>query len=139
MDSSSYCQCARLFFNSSQTKKSIFYIFSALCTTLQQFKRLEKTFGEFIYLRYIVGRWLRLAPALLGSILALYLLPLTGKGPLWFFNEKYVVAPCKNSSSLLSTFLYYSNWNDPLDDYLTRPTLNIVSIYFFNIRFFLFY
>ena len=103
--------------------------FSALLTTLQQFKLLNQVFGgEFSYLRYLLGRWFRLASVLLGSILLIYLLPLAGNGPMWFFNEQYVVAPCKRPSSLLSTFLYYSNWNDPLDDYFTRSTLNIVNI-----------
>ena len=101
--------------------------FSALLTTLQQFKLLNQAL-EFSYLRYLLGRWFRLASVLFGSILLIYLLPLAGNGPMWFFNEQYVAAPCKKPSSLLSTFLYYSNWNDPLDDYFTRSTLNIVNI-----------
>ena len=43
-------------------------------------------------------------------ILLFWLLPLTGNGPLWNMGMKMLVDTCKESESLLSSFLYLSNY-----------------------------
>lgn len=66
-----------------------------------------------------------------GTILLIYLFPLVGDGPMWFYQDQYYVEPCRQSSGLLSSFLYYSNWNEALDQYTIRSTLPIVRFFLF--------
>lgn len=102
------------------------FVFGVLLS-LNQFKRLKRSFGDFSYTTYLIKRWFRLSVALVGTILLLYLLPLLGNGPMWFYNDQAVVAPCRSRRTLASSLLYYSNWNDALDGYFTRSSLPIVS------------
>ena len=99
-------------------------------TIFHQFKLLKRSGGEFSYGTYICQRWFRMSVAMFGTLLALYLYPLIGDGPMWRYNEDSVLRPCRSVSSLISSFLYYSNWNYPLDsyNYATKPYLPIVSI-----------
>jgi len=46
---------------------------------------------------------------------------------MWFYNEQYVVGPCKSVPSLVSSFLYYSNWNEAMDNYTVRSILPICN------------
>lgn len=75
------------------------------------FQYLDAPHDVFSYLLYLIRRWLRLSAPLFGSILFLYLLPMTGFGPLWDQLSDILMPPCTSTSTLTSSLMYYSNWN----------------------------
>lgn len=64
-----------------------------------------------------------------GSLLLIYLIPLFGDGPMWFLNKNWLWPACTSSSSLASSFFYYSNWNSMLSNYTIDDQFYIVSGY----------
>jgi hypothetical protein len=111
------------------------FSFSGLMLSYSMINKLEKSNGKFNYISYILKRWLRLSVSHFGSILIIYLLPLTGSGPIWHRCYQLFQPTCRSTTSLMSNFLYYNNWNEairnyPLEDF---EFWNIVSIFHFII------
>jgi hypothetical protein len=79
--------------------------------------KLEKSNGKFNYISYVFKRWLRLSVSHFGSILIIYLTPLTGNGPIWHKCNQLLQPKCKSWTSLMSNIFYYNNWNEAINDY----------------------
>ncbi len=79
--------------------------------------KLEKSNGKFNYISYVFKRWLRLSVSHFGSILIIYLTPLTGNGPIWHKCNQSLQPKCKSWTSLMSNIFYYNNWNEAINDY----------------------
>lgn len=103
-------------------------IYRGVTIIFQQFNRLDRFKGNFSYVAYVFKRWFRLSAALFGILTFIYLYPLAGDGPVWFANDQWFVEPCRKPESLLSTFLYYSNWNNLIHDYRVRDAIPIVRV-----------
>lgn len=95
---------------------------------LSQFALLRsKRQSEFGYFAYLFGRWFPISAAMFGALLLLYLLPLIGDGPFWYINRNWLWPACTRPSSLVSSFLYYSNWNPTFLDYTIKDEFSVVS------------
>src|SRR5699024_10109395 len=92
-----------------------------------QFSALSGSRGQFGYFAYIWKRWYRLSVAMFGALLLLFLLPLTGDGPFWYITKNWMWPACTSSSSLFSSFLYYSNWNPSFNNYTIEDKFSVVS------------
>ena len=90
---------------------------SGVTVFLQQYNILKHTQGKFNYLYFLIKPWLRVSVLMIGTIMAIYLAPLNGRGPLWYINDQMLAGPCKNPSITASSFLMYSNWLGPLSNY----------------------
>lgn len=75
------------------------------------FRQLDTLNDVFSYALFLLRRWIRLTGPLFGSILFLYLLPMSGSGPLWDRLSNILMPACTSTSSLTSSLLYYSNFN----------------------------
>jgi peptidoglycan/LPS O-acetylase OafA/YrhL len=100
---------------------------SGLVLTYTIIGKLEKSNGKFNYINYLLQRWLRISVSLFGSILMIYLMPLTGSGPIWHDGNVWLQPACRDMSSLLSSFLYNSNWNAARHNYPLTTSFEIVS------------
>lgn len=95
---------------------------------LSQFALLRcKRHSEFGYFAYLFRRWFTLSAAMFGALMLLYLLPLMGDGPFWYINRNWLWPACTRTSSLVSSFLYYSNWNPTFIDYTIKDKFSVVS------------
>lgn len=96
---------------------------------LRQFALLRsKRNSEFGYFAYLFGRWCTLSAAMFGALMLLFLLPLLGDGPFWYLNTNWLWPACTRSSSLVASFLYYSNWNPTFSDYTINDEFSVVSV-----------
>ncbi len=55
-------------------------------------------------------------------------MPLTGDGPIWHIVNQMLQPSCRDKWSILSSFLYYSNWNAEINDYKLKTSFPIVRI-----------
>ena len=80
--------------------------------TYNLLKKLETSGGKFNYSIFIIGLYFRLTPALIGSILFIYLLPLFGDGPLWTDSVmlKDFVGFCQRN--IHKSLLYVNNFEN---------------------------
>ena len=82
---------------------------------------------SFGYFAYFWRHWFRHSVPMFGALLLLFLLPLTGNGPFFYLNRNWLWPACTRTPSLVSSFLYYSNWNQALDDYTIKDEFPVVS------------
>lgn len=108
------------------------------------FRHLNSGHDKFHNILFLLRRWLRLAVPLFGSILFLFILPLTGYGPIWQRMIDSLLPACQQTTSLTSSLLFYSNWNFPNSNFsntdsfvVCNPDTWFLSIIFqLNIIFF---
>jgi len=74
--------------------------------------KFNKTNGRFNYFTFVIERWFRFLVPLLASFISIYLLPLFSNGPIANEGLKWVMPCCKNKTTLLSSLLFISNFND---------------------------
>lgn len=103
------------------------HIYRGVMLIFTQFSQLRKSNGTFSFFIYLWKRWFRLSVAMLGTFFVIFLFPLVGDGPLWFINKQWFLPACKNTASIVSSFLYYSNWNLPMKNYNFTSSFPIVS------------
>ncbi|KAI1294868.1 Nose resistant to fluoxetine protein 6 [Halotydeus destructor] len=75
---------------------------------------LEKHRGKFNYVTYVVHRWQRLTPALLGVICFIIITPSLGSGPIWKKEMNWQSEGCQKNWWL--SLLYLNNWIEPVDE-----------------------
>jgi hypothetical protein len=90
--------------------------------------KLKSSGGKFNYGIYLWKRWLRLSILMSGTFLVIYLMPLTGDGPIWHVGNQMLQPACRDKWSILSSFLYYSNWNTKINDYKLGASFPMVRI-----------
>nr|XP_027194182.1 uncharacterized protein LOC113788916 [Dermatophagoides pteronyssinus] len=86
------------------------FLISGLLLSYSLLRKLAINRGRFNYIVFTVRLWLKYSIPMFFIILLFWLLPLTGNGPLWNMGMKMLVDTCKESESLLSSFLYLSNY-----------------------------
>ncbi|XP_054155968.1 nose resistant to fluoxetine protein 6-like [Oppia nitens] len=96
-----------------------FFTLSGLLLSYGLLRKLDKTNGQFSYVSFIIQRWLRFAVLILGSLLFIYLFPLTGSGPIWQSGIGWVTTGCQNPVNLLKMLLFVHNFRDDHKDQLT--------------------
>ena len=74
-------------------------------------RKLVKTKGRFNYFEFIFQRYIRFIVMSFGSVLFLYIYPLTGTGPIWDEGVGKIVDGCKNPSNMLNNLLFINNFN----------------------------
>ena len=70
---------------------------------------LEKR-QKFDYVIFILYRWLRFTPALIGTLLLYVLLPLMGSGPIYRDSTSLMSEPCERY--FWRNLLYFNNFYD---------------------------
>ncbi|XP_054155916.1 nose resistant to fluoxetine protein 6-like [Oppia nitens] len=76
------------------------------------YSKLQKNNGRLNYLTFILKRWLRFATLMFGSVLFIYLFPLTGSGPIWHIGVGWVTTGCQNSQNLWKMLFFVHNFRD---------------------------
>lgn len=79
---------------------------SGLLLAYSTMRALERSKGRFNYLQFAVNMYLRFYPAVFGTILMYYLLPLVGDGPFWHTVDRYHVESCR--TDLIPNLLSYN-------------------------------
>lgn len=74
-------------------------------------RRLERSKGRFNYPMFIFQRWIRFFVLVFGSILFIYLFPLTGEGPIWQIGVNKFSNGCRNPRNLVNNLLFINNLN----------------------------
>ena len=75
-------------------------------------RRLDRTNGRLNFPMFIFQRWIRFSVMILGSIPFLYLLPLTGDGPIWKIWANKVIIGCYDSTNIIKSLLFISNFEE---------------------------
>lgn len=75
---------------------------------------LEKHKGKFNYIVYVVHRWVRLTPAMIGTICFITIMPALGSGPMWKKEMTWQSEGCQKNWWM--NILYINNWVYPVDE-----------------------
>lgn len=75
---------------------------------------LEKHKGRFNYPIYVIHRWVRLTPAMIGTIAFITVMPYFGSGPMWKKEMTWQSEGCQKNWWM--NILYISNWVYPVDE-----------------------
>ena len=88
---------------------------------------LRKHKGKFNYFIYAIHRWVRLTPAMLGSICFITIMPALGKGPYWKQEMTWQSEGCQKNWWM--NLLYINNWVYPVDEMCGGMTWFIAADY----------
>src|SRR5699024_3759617 len=77
-----------------------------LLLTYSTMRNLERNKGRFNYFSFSINMYLRFYPAVFGTILLFYLLPLAGDGPFWQLLDRFHVDACRKT--LMESMLTYN-------------------------------
>ena len=87
-----------------------FFMISGVIVSYVMIDVINSKKGRFNYYVYVVHRWLRYTPALIGTILLYILLPLLGGGPIFKQSIHAISNPCEQF--WFRNLLYYNNFYD---------------------------
>lgn len=88
---------------------------------------LRKHKGKFNYFIYAVHRWVRLTPAMVGSICFITIMPALGSGPYWKQEMTWQSEGCQKNWWM--NLLYINNWVYPVDEMCGGMTWFIAADY----------
>lgn len=109
-----------------------FFALTGLLLTYSSLRSLERTRGRFNYLQFAVNMYLRFYPAVFGTILMYYLLPLFGDGPFWHLVDKYHVETCR--TNLAANLLSYNFYVLDIDSFVQSSMVSFKEIIIFGFR-----
>jgi hypothetical protein len=93
-----------------------FLCFRGILLVKSNFDKFSKRFGIYDYFQYVKHRWLKFSVGFFGSLLVIYLLPLLDDWPEKHDNYASPQQYCRYPY-VLSSFFYYSNWNNFIYNY----------------------
>lgn len=88
---------------------------------------LQKHKGKFNYFFYAVHRWVRLTPAMIGTICFITIMPALGSGPYWKKEMTWQSEGCQKNWWM--NLLFISNWVYPVDEMCGGMTWFIAADY----------
>lgn len=88
---------------------------------------LQKHHGKFNYFIYAIHRWVRLTPAMLGSISFITIMPALGSGPYWKQQMNWQSEGCQKNWWM--NLLYINNWVYPVDEMCGGMTWFVAADY----------
>ena len=90
-------------------------------------RRLDRTNGRFNYPIFLFQRWIRFFILAFGSILFIYLLPLTGDGPIWQIAVNKFSNGCRNPINLVNNALFINNFNDEGNNFNGDKVIHFIT------------
>lgn len=102
-----------------------FFALTGLLLTYSTIGSLERAKGRFNYLSFALNMYMRFYPAVFGTILLFYLLPLAGDGPFWHLVDGFHVESCRQN--LAANMLTYNFYLLDMETFYANSMCNIAS------------
>ena len=115
-----------LVFARSPLAVDVLFTLSGFLLSFGLLRRLDRTNGRFNYPMFVFQRWIRFVVLYLGSIPFLFLLPLTGDGPIWKIWANKVMIGCYDPTMIIKNLLFISNFESFRSDKVIFNYINTV-------------
>jgi hypothetical protein len=81
------------------------------------------------YPKFILEKWLRFSLKIIGPLIVLNLMSLSGDGPVWHLGQQFFVNTCQKN--FWQSFLFSNNYVEDLGEIVSKKKIKLKKTFFF--------